>query len=114
MNKEYYKEQYKNYNIENIPYKDVRFIRKFPLIQFPLVKKRDLIQYINDIIIYNKYNEFLYLIDWTNYDIQKLNLENINKLVKYANILIKDNNNIDIINESINNKIIELSYVAMH
>ena len=73
-----------------------------------------MIQYINDIIIYNKYNEFLYLIDWTNYDIQKLNLENINKLVKYANILIKDNNNIDIINESINNKIIELSYVAMH
>ena len=103
-----------SHNIENIPYKDVRFIRKFPLIQFPLVKKRDLIQYINDIIIYNKYNEFLYLIDWTNYDIQKLNLENINKLVKYANILIKDNNNIDIINESINNKIIELSYVAMH
>jgi hypothetical protein len=98
-----------SHHIENIPYKDTRFIRKLPLIQFPLIKKKDLIQYINDIIIYNKYNEFLYLIDWVNYDIQKLNLENINKLLEYINILLKDTINIDVINHSINNKITELS-----
>lgn len=108
-----------SHNIENIPYKDIPFIRKFPLIQFPLVTKRDLIHYINDIIILNKYNESLYLIDWINYDIQILNLENINKLVEYVNVLLydnilNDNSNSNTLNKLINNKIIELSFLSKY
>lgn len=76
--------------IRTIPYKDARFIGKFEIIEFPIVRKRDIIQYIYDIVKYNTYNDLIYVINWKEHDIENLSFERINILVFEINMMINN------------------------
>jgi len=89
-------------NINLIAFKDTNIIRHFPIINFPEINKKEIIQYIYDIITVNKYNDDLYNLNWNKYDIEKLNLEKLNILLYELNNTSKNNldsndlyNNID-------------------
>lgn len=75
--------------IKTIPYKDNRFIGKFDIIEFPMVRKKDVIQYIYDIVKYNTYNDLIYIINWKEYDVEKLGCEKLNILIYEINMMIK-------------------------
>ena len=91
-------------DIKSIPLKDTNIIRNFPIINFPEINKKEIIQYIYDIITINKYNDDLYNLNWIKYDIEKLNLEKLNILLYELNNISKNNvnpNYLDNINEMI-------------
>jgi hypothetical protein len=79
----------KNYNyvflqsndIDTIPLKDVHFNKKFRMLDFPIILKKDLINYIYELIDHFQYNENLYLVDWDSFEIDKLNFTDINMLL---------------------------------
>jgi hypothetical protein len=74
--------------IRTIPYKDARFTGKFNIIEFPSIRKRDIIQYIYDIVKYNNYNDLIYVINWKEHDIENLSFEKINILLFEINMII--------------------------
>jgi hypothetical protein len=74
--------------IRTIPYKDSRFIGKFNIIEFPSIRKRDIIQYIYDIVKYNNYNDLIYVINWKEHNIENLSFEKINILLFEINMII--------------------------
>lgn len=80
-------------DINSIAFKDTNIIRHFPIINFPEINKKEIIQYIYDIITINKYNDDLYNLNWIKYDIEKLDLEKLNILLYKLNNL--DKNNLD-------------------
>lgn len=79
-------------DIKSISFKDTNIIRHFPIINFPEINKKEIIQYIYDIITINKYNNDLYNLNWIKYDIEKLDLEKLNILLYELNI---NKNNLD-------------------
>jgi len=76
--------------IRAIPYKDARFIGKFEIIEFPMIKKRDIIQYIYDIVRYNNYNDLIYLINWKENDIENLGFEKLHILIFEINMMMNN------------------------
>lgn len=76
-------------NIETIPYQDKRINRRFEVLNFPLIGKKDIVHYIYDIIHNNQFNDDMFCIDWEKYDIHLLNLPKINSLVKDVEHLLK-------------------------
>lgn len=93
-------------DIKSISFKDNNIIRHFPIINFPEINKKEIIQYIYDIITLNKYNDDLYNLNWIKYDIEKLNFEKINMLLYELNNITKKN--LDNLDNSINiNEMIE-------
>jgi len=85
-------------DIKSISFKDTNIIRHFPIINFPEINKKEIIQYIYDIITINKYNNDLYNLNWIKYDIEKLDLEKLNILLYELNISknnLDSNNNIN-------------------
>jgi hypothetical protein len=68
-------------NIQKIPFKDDRIIKRFKVLEFPNLEKKDLIHYIYDIIEKYNYDDNLYLLNWSQYNIDKLNIEHINILI---------------------------------
>ena len=85
-------------DINLIPFKDTNIIRHFPIINFPEIKKKEIIQYIYDIITLNKYIDDLYILNWIKYDIENLDLEKLNILLYEINNISKnilDSNNLD-------------------
>jgi len=76
--------------IKAIPHKDHRFIEKFNIIDFPMVRKRDVIQYIYDIVKYYSYNDLIYIINWKEYNVENLGCEKINILIYEINLMIKN------------------------
>jgi hypothetical protein len=92
-------------NIDTIPFKDINIIRKFPIIQYPVLTKKDIVQYLYVITNFNKYNDKLYLINWKNYDVETLNFENLNILLYEINNLLNNGNNLYNIEPNINDMI---------
>lgn len=74
-------------DIDLISIKDVNFNKKFRMLDFPVISKKDLINYIYELINHFQYNENLYLVDWESFEIDKLNFTDIhmllNKIEKY-------------------------------
>jgi len=68
-------------NISNIPFKDLNIIHLFPIIQYTPFQKKDIVNYMYNIISFNKYNDKLYLINWKNYDIDSLDFKQIDNLL---------------------------------
>ena len=68
-------------DIDTIPLKDVHFNKKFRMLDFPIILRKDLINYIYELIDYFHYNENLYLVDWESFEINKLNFTDINVLL---------------------------------
>lgn len=92
-------------NINNIPIKDNNIVRHFPIIKFPKLNKRDIVQFIYDKIEENKYNDGLIWINWINYDIDKLNFEKINILLYEINRIFVNNFDYDIVEIFLKNMI---------
>jgi hypothetical protein len=90
-------------NINTIPFKDSNIIRHFPIIQFPEINKREIIQFIYDTITINDYDEDLYNLNWINYNIEKLDFEKINILAFELNSLYKKNKDFKLLNNNVNN-----------
>jgi hypothetical protein len=89
-------------DIDNIPYKDVHLIKKFKTIEFPNIKKTDIIHHISDTILYNKYNDDLFLLNWNKYNIEILDIEGINILLFELNSMFNDKITINDIHKNIN------------
>jgi len=96
-------------DIDTIPIKDTHFNKKMIILNFPIILKKDLINYIYDLIECNKYNEYLYLVNWNMFELDKLNFTNIQILLdKVDNYFFKMNNinDINTVNEKNLNKYI--------
>jgi hypothetical protein len=89
-------------NIDSISFKDSKIISRFPIIQFPKITKRELTQYIYDVITFNKYETDLYNLNWINYDIENLDFEKINMLLFELDIMNKNNVSLKEIHNHIN------------
>jgi len=76
-------------NIKTIPYKDNNIIRHYPIVEFPEITKKDIVQYIYDFITARKYNSNLFLIDWKKFDIEYLDIDVLNKILYQVNFLIE-------------------------
>ena len=93
-------------NIETIPLKDLNLIRYFKILQFPKIIKKDIIIYINDMILFHEYNSEMYMLNWSEYiDIEKLSLEKINILLFEINEMMSLNIKFRIIHNQINDMI---------
>jgi hypothetical protein len=89
-------------NLEKIPIKDNYLIKKFKIINFTKIWKKQIINYIYEIIKLNNYSENLYLINWNKFtNVEKLNLEKINILLFEVNSMIDKIIDINIINNEI-------------
>ena len=88
-------------NIETIPIKDISIIRKFKILQFPKINKKQIINHMYDIINKYHYNNDLYLFNWNKYDIEKLTFENINILLFEINNMVNECRNFNFIHNSI-------------
>lgn len=101
-------------DIDTIPLKDVHFNKKFRMLDFPIISKKDLINYIYELIDHFQYNENLYLVDWELFEIDKLNFTDINVLLnkiekyyfRYNTINTSNLNNINL--ENLNKYIITI------
>ena len=89
-------------NIKTIPLKDTYLIKRFSIYDFPEISKKEINRYISDLISIFKYNDDLFLLNMTQYNIDKLNLEKIAMLIFELNNLYNENNNIDYVNNQIN------------
>lgn len=99
-------------NIDTIPLKDLNLIRYFKILEFPKITKRDIIIYINDMIMFYEYNSEMYMLNWSEYiDIEKLSLEKINILLFEINEMMTKNIKFRIIHNQINNLINGLLFI---
>ena len=89
-------------NINSIPYKDINVNRKFDIIEFPIIEKKEIVRYIHNLILHYNYNDDLLLLNWINYNIELLNIEKINILLFELNDMINENNTINYVHKSIN------------
>jgi hypothetical protein len=83
-------------------YKDINLNRRFETIEFPIIKKKDIVRYIYELITYYNYNDELLLLNWINYNIELLNIENINILLFELNNMMIEHNTIEDIHKCIN------------
>jgi hypothetical protein len=89
-------------NIQTIPFKDQLIIRRFPIIQFPEIKKKDIVQYIYDTITLYNYDPNLYTINWSIYNIDNLDFEKINILLFELDHMNKNNIDFNFLKNNIN------------
>lgn len=89
-------------NLSTIPYKDMNINRHFEIIEFPNIDKKQIVRYICDTILDNKYNDDLLLLNWIRYDIELLSIEKINILLFELNDMINEKIKINEIHKCIN------------
>ena len=68
-------------DMDIIPIKDNHFNKKIRMLDFPVLSRKDVINYIYELIEHFHYNEHLYLVDWDSFDIDKLNFSDIHVLL---------------------------------
>jgi hypothetical protein len=89
-------------NIETIPLKDTKLIKKFRILEFPKISRRDILHYIYDMIDYNNYAQDLYILNWNNYkNIENLDFEKLNILLYEIDAMIRDKIDLKIIHQNI-------------
>ena len=99
-------------NLDSVPLKDIQMIKRFKILNFPKITKRDIRCYIYDTINKNKYDDEMYLLNWTEYnDIDKLNFEKLNILLFEIDSMLKKKIGLNIIHLRINNLIMSLSSI---
>ena len=99
-------------NLETIPIKDINLIRKFKILQFPKVEKKEIINYIYEMIEYYNYSDNLYMINWNKCKgIENLNLEKLNILLYEIDTMIKEKVDFQIIDYNINFLINSLNFL---
>ena len=99
-------------NLEKIPVKDINLIRKFKILEFPKIDKKEIINYIYNIINYYNYSEDLYIINWNKHkNLEDLNLEKLNILLFEIDTMIKDKVEVHIIHNSIDYLINSLNFL---
>jgi len=90
-------------NLQNISLKDNNLLKKFNILNFPKISKKDIRCYIYDMIDEYGHDDNLYLLNWTEYNnIDKLNFEKINILLFEINNLVVENINFNKIHNEIN------------
>ena len=72
--------------------KDDEFINKYKMYEFPNISKRQINNYIFELIEYYNYHDKLLLINWKRFDIEKLNFEIIEDLIFDIHMLMMTNN----------------------
>lgn len=92
-------------NLDTVPFKDLDIIRRFPIVQYPVLEKKDVVHYMYNITRFNNYNDKLYLINWKKYNIEILNFENLNILLNEINNMLENGDNLSDIEYNINNMI---------
>lgn len=78
---------------ENIVLKDDSFIKKLKIYNFPKICKRDIFNYIFNLIEYYDYNQNLQLINWNKFNIDKLSLKEIEDLIFNIHLIVLSNKN---------------------
>ena len=78
-------------NINTIAFKDLYLNKKFKILNFPTISKKEYIRYIYSVINYFKYNDDLLLLNWNYYNIEILDFEKINILLFELNKMLNEN-----------------------
>lgn len=95
---------------ENIVLKDNNFIKKYKMYNFPYMTKYHINNFICNLIDYYKYDNYLQLINWNKYDIEKLDFYKIEDLLYKLHMhIIFYKKNKDVLDLIINN---ELNYLT--
>jgi hypothetical protein len=82
------------HDYDNLILKDNEFINNFEMLEFPKIDKRLLNSYLLNMIGYYQYNNVLLLINWKNYDIDKLSIKELENLMfDLHNSIIMNNKN---------------------
>ena len=89
-------------NIENIPFKDNNIIKRYNILEFPKITKKDVIHYIHDMIHLCNYNNDMYILNWNSYDIENFNFEYLNMLLFQINFMLDHNTGIKEIHKNMN------------
>ena len=89
-------------NIENIVYKNNNINKLYNIIEFPYIDKLYIEQYIYYSINYYNYTRNLYLLNWLSYDIENIDLENINILLFELNNMFTQKKPFSNIHKSVN------------
>lgn len=97
-------------NIETITFKNNKVISNFPILEFPLLTKLDIIHYIYDLIFFHEYNADLFLLNWNKYDIEDLNFEKINILLYELDEMLNKNIEFKLVHNRVNNMIESFKY----
>lgn len=92
-------------NIDQIAFKDERIIKNFKMLQFPKLEKKDLIHYLYDNIEKYNYDDNLYLLNWAEYNIQKIDIEHLNILLYELNDMFKKNKTFNYIHNNVDKMI---------
>lgn len=91
---------------ENLVLKDDSFIKKYKMYNFPYISKYHINNYIYNLIDYYKYDNYLQLINWNKYNIEKLDFSKIEDLLYKLHMhIIFDRKNKDILDFIINNEL---------
>jgi hypothetical protein len=89
-------------NIENIPFKDNNIIKRYNILEFPKITKKDVVHYIHDMIHLCNYNNDMYILNWNSYDIENFNFEYLNMLLFQINFMLDHNTGIKEIHKNMN------------
>ena len=83
--------------------KNIILFKNMKKIEFPKITKKEIEDYIYYIISYYKYNSSMFLLNWYSYDIDKLDIENINLLLFVLNNMFNENYSLRKIHNNANN-----------
>jgi hypothetical protein len=89
-------------NIESIPFKDQNIVKRYKLLQFPKINKKDIIHYIYDVIEYYNYNNNMYILNWIEYNLENIDLEYLNMLLFEIDNMFQNNIDFNIIHNNMN------------
>lgn len=86
---------------ENLVIKNNEFIKKYKMYNFPYITKYNINNFIYNLVDYYKYDDYLQLINWNKYDIEKLDFYKLEDLLYKLHIHIifnkKNKHNLDYI-----------------
>lgn len=89
-------------NIENIPFKDNNIVKRYSIVQFPKISKKDIINYIYDIINIYDYDSNMYILNWSEYNLNNIELEYLSMLLFEVNSMFKNNVKFKVIHNNMN------------
>jgi hypothetical protein len=89
-------------NIENIPFKDNNIVKRYNVLQFPKITKKDIVNYIYEIIEAYNYDTNMYILNWSEYNLEKIELEYLNMLLFEINNMFNNNIQFSTIHKNMN------------
>ncbi len=89
-------------NIESIPFKDHNIVKRYKLLEFPKLVKKDIINYIYDIIDLYNYDNNMYILNWSEYNLENIELEYLNMLLFEVDNMFSNNIDFNTIHNNMN------------